>query len=72
MTGLPEITDVQRLVLKPGDRLVIRAGQVLTAQQAADLTQMARARLQLPEDAPVFVLGQGMNLEVVEGFHSSR
>jgi hypothetical protein len=65
--NLPEITEVQRLTIKPGDRLVIRADQVLTAESASRLTQMARARLQLPEDVPVFVLGLGMSLEVVEG-----
>lgn len=70
--NLPEITEVQRLALKPGDRIVIRADQVLTAQQAAELTQMARVRLRLPKDAPVFVLGKGMSLEVVEGLSGGR
>jgi hypothetical protein len=65
--NLPEITEVQRLTLKPGDRIVIRADQVLTNQQAHELTQMARVRLRLPEDAPLFVLGKGMSLEVVDG-----
>ncbi len=67
MTELPEITEVQRLVLKPGDRLVIRADEVLSAATAARLTEMARERLNLDADVPVFVLGQGMSLEVVEG-----
>jgi hypothetical protein len=67
VSDLPEITEVQRLTLKPGDRLVIRADEVLSAETAARLTEMARARLSLPADAPVFVLGRGMSLEVVEG-----
>ena len=67
MSELPEITEVQRLTLKPGDRLVIRSDEVLSAETAARLTEIARARLGLDADVPVFVLGQGMILEVVEG-----
>jgi hypothetical protein len=66
MNELPEITEVQRLTLKPGDRLVIRADEVLSAATAERLTEIARIRLGLGDDFPVFVLGQGMSLEVLE------
>lgn len=62
-----EITDVQRLTLKPGDRLIIRTGQKLDAATAAHVIEMIRARLGVPDDAYVVVLDNGMSAEVVEG-----
>jgi hypothetical protein len=65
--ALPEITEVQRLTWKPGDRIVVRTEDVLTARQASDMQEIIRARLALPDDVRFIVLGRGMSLEVIEG-----
>jgi hypothetical protein len=65
--NLPEITDVQRLTVKPGDRLVIRAAAKLDAATAAHLLERVRVGLGLPDDVHVVVLDSGMSVEVVEG-----
>jgi hypothetical protein len=62
-----EITDVGRLTLKPGDRLVVRTGEKLDAATAARLYEVIRGRLDLPGDVPVVILDSGMSVEVVEG-----
>ena len=61
---LPEVTDVQRLTLKPGDRITVRVAQRLTAQQGGILLMQLRARLGLPDDVPIAILDDGMSLEV--------
>ena len=63
---LPEVTDVQRLTLKPGDRIIVRVAQKLTAQQGGMLLAQLRARLGLPDDVPIAILDDGMSLEVAE------
>ena len=62
---LPEITEVQRLVLKPGDRLIVRSPERLTMATAARVNERVRAILRLPDDVAVLVLPDGMSLEVV-------
>lgn len=64
---LPEITEVQRLTLKPGDRLIVRTDGKLRAAQAADMLERFRARLGVPDDVQVVILDNGMSAEVVEG-----
>ena len=64
---LPEITEVQRLTVKPGDRLIIRTDAKLRADTAAHLLEVVRARLGLPDDVRVVILDSGMSAEVVEG-----
>jgi len=66
MADLPEITDVQRLALKPGDRLIIRTDEKLRADTAAYLLEAVRYRLALPDDVHAVVLDSGMSIEVVE------
>jgi hypothetical protein len=65
VTDLPEITDVRRLAIRPGDRLVITSPEWLSRQDIAETSARVRAALQLPDDVPVVVLGSGMTLEVV-------
>jgi hypothetical protein len=65
--NLPEITEVQRLTLKPGDRLLIRTDEKIRADTAAYLLERVRHRLDLPDDVHVVVLDSGMSMEVVEG-----
>jgi hypothetical protein len=64
---LPEITEVQRLTVKPGDRLIIRTDEKLRADTAAYLLDRVRHGLDLPDDVHVVVLDSGMSVEVVEG-----
>lgn len=59
-----EITDVQRLALKPGDRIIVRVPQRLDDSQAAYVAERVRAILRLPDDVPLVVLPGGMTLEV--------
>lgn len=60
---LPEIAEVKRLVLRPGDRLVLRLDRDLDDQEAGML--MGRLRATLGEDVPVLVLGPGADIEVL-------
>jgi hypothetical protein len=62
-----EITDIQRLTLKPGDRLIVRAPGKLSAQTAARVHEIVRVHLDLPDDVRLVVLDQGMSVEVAEG-----
>jgi hypothetical protein len=64
VTALPEITNVQRLILKPGDRVVVRVPGRLTGQSAAML--MERLRAWLPEGVQAMILDDGASLEVLE------
>ena len=51
---LPEITDVQRLRLEPGDRLIVRIGERKISPQTADLVkQRVRAMLHLDDSVPL-------------------
>jgi len=72
VNGLPEITEIGRLTLKPGDRLIARTDDVLTAQSAADLTEMLRVRLALPDGFPFIVLGRGMTKAESKALVSGR
>jgi hypothetical protein len=60
-----EITEVERLALQPGDRLIVHVDQHLTDQLADWIEQIVRSRLQLPADVPVLVTGLGMSVAVV-------
>ncbi len=65
--NLPEITEVQRLALKPGDSLIVRVPVQLDMATADYVTHKVRAVLRLPDDFPVLVLPDGMSLEVADG-----
>jgi hypothetical protein len=62
--AFPEITEAQRLTLKPGDVLVLHVKGRLSDEQVA----MIRSRLLhfLPDGVQAMVLDQGTSLEVVE------
>jgi len=62
-----EITEVQRLTVKPGDRLIVRVPGRLRADEAVRLREMLRFRLGIPDDVPFAILDSGMSVEVVEG-----
>jgi hypothetical protein len=62
-----EITDVRRLTIKPGDRLIVRTPAKLDAETAARLIEVIRVRLDIPNDVRVVILDGGMSVEVAEG-----
>jgi hypothetical protein len=63
VSGLPEITEVQRLTIRPGDHLVVRAPGTLTPEM---VFQIRRRIGNLWPDVPVLVLDRGMTLEVAD------
>lgn len=65
--SLPEISDVQRLRLEPGDSLVIRCPERLDMATAAEVKERVRAILRLADDVPVLVLPEGLGVEVLSG-----
>jgi hypothetical protein len=64
VSELPEITEVQRITLKPGDRLAVRSASRLTPDTARRIKEVVEATW---PGVPVLVLDDGMSLEVVEG-----
>ena len=64
--SLPEITDVQRLRLEPGDALVVHLNaHELTESDALMVRTRARAGLGLAEDVPILILAAGQRLSLV-------
>ncbi len=66
MNDLPEITEVQRLTLRPGDSLVLRVPQNLSPDVADRLKERLRETLGLDLSTKIVVLDSGMSLEVAE------
>jgi hypothetical protein len=62
-----EITEVQRLTVKPGDTLVVRTGETLSPEAAASLRKHLHAWLGIDASVRLLVLDCGVNLEVIEG-----
>lgn len=60
-----EITEIERLALQPGDRLIVHVEQLISAQDADRIEQIVRGRLALPDDVPVLVTGPGVAVTVV-------
>lgn len=60
-----EITEIQRLKIQPGDRIIVRVGvTTLSVQEAHDVAARIRQRLGLGDDTPVMVLGRDDTIEV--------
>jgi len=55
---------VQRLTLKPGDRLAIQVDRPLTSQMAQRIRAIVEQEY---PGVPVLILDEGMSLKVVEG-----
>jgi len=53
--------------LKPGDRLIVRAKERLSAAAAQQIRERLRALLPLPADVQVLILDNGMSLEAELG-----
>ncbi len=60
---LPEITEVQRLQLRPGDRLIVRTDTRLDMATADRIKRYVKDVF--GEDVPVLVLDKGAGLEVM-------
>jgi hypothetical protein len=61
---LPEITDVNRLVLRPGDSLIVHLDRRPSEAEAHEIQDRVRAVLGMPE-LPVIILGPGEDIEVI-------
>lgn len=62
--GVPEAAEVRRLVLRPGDELVVKLDHWPHPDgEAEDIISSLRAVL--GDDVPVLVLGPGIDLEVI-------
>jgi hypothetical protein len=59
---LPEIAEVKRLTVRPGDKLVVRLVRRPDEHEAHEI----RERVQAILGAPVLVLGPDADLEVIE------
>lgn len=62
---IPEITEVQRMRLEPGDKLIVRIEARVDMATADVIKKHIRGVLGLAEDFPVLVLDRGANVEVV-------
>lgn len=71
MSELPEITEVQRLTLKPGDRIIVHVQGHVNAQMAHLVKERVRTELRLSADVGVLVLDEGMNLITIDGILSA-
>lgn len=61
--GLPEIAEVKRLTIRPGDTLIVRLGRY------PDMAEVEEIRVRLTEvlgTVPVIVLGPDEDIEVLE------
>lgn len=60
--GVPEVAEVRRLVLRPGDKLVLKVDHLLRQEEADRLIRRLRANL---GDVPVLLMEPGYDLEVI-------
>ena len=66
LAGLPPVTEMERLALRPGDRLIVRLGAAeIDVEIAARVQHRVRAVLHLPADFPVLVTGSDADVEAV-------
>jgi hypothetical protein len=64
---LPDITEIQRLTLRPGDRIVVHADADLSLQAADMIKEKVRRGLSLGPDVNILVVGRGMSIITVDG-----
>ena len=63
--SLPEVTEIQRWKLEPGDRLIVATDRVVSLSDVERIKERVRAALALPADFPVLVHGTDATVEVV-------
>lgn len=61
--GVDGIAEVRRLVMRPGDRLVVKLDHCPDDEEAGRLVRDLRAAL--GDDVPVLILDPGADLEVI-------
>jgi hypothetical protein len=64
--SLPEVTEIQRWALRPGDRLIVRVEQEINPQQVDEIRRRVRVVLGLPDEVPILVAGKGISVSVAE------
>lgn len=64
-----DIREIRRLVLKPGDALVVRmASDAITHAMADEIRNRIYETLRIkPQDVDILILGASTHLEVIEG-----
>jgi hypothetical protein len=62
---IPEITEVKRLTIKPGDRIIVRCEMRLTEYDADYISHFVREHLGIGTEIPVLILDAGISLEVL-------
>jgi hypothetical protein len=62
--SLPDVTEIRRWALQPGDRLIVSTSREISQQDTARIKQLVIAALALPAGFPVLVTGPGVNVEV--------
>ena len=64
-TAIPEITEVQRLTIRPRDKLIVRCDcPIITHAVAATIEERVRVILKLSPDIPILVISSEMQLTV--------
>lgn len=64
MSGLPEVAEIWRWKLEPGDRLIVITAREPTMAEVDYIKDRVRASLALDDDFPVLVHGPSVRLEV--------
>jgi hypothetical protein len=58
-----DVTRVELLELKPGDRLIIHTPRILSDQETYELAERFRVYANIPKDIPIIPLPPGFALE---------
>lgn len=64
MTELPDITEVQRVAYKPGDRFILRVSEPVGRDEATEITAQFRRLMDLPAGVPVIVVPAWIEVSV--------
>lgn len=62
---IPEITEISRLAIQPGDRIIVRVDSRLTEAQAFDIKERIVRRLELPDSVRLIVVPRNMEFQIV-------
>lgn len=63
--SMPEVTEIQRWQLNPGDRLIVTTDRYLRDSDVAVVKARVRAALALPDDVPILVHGPDAEVKVI-------
>lgn len=62
---LPGITEVQRFTYRPGDRFIVRVPEAWDQAEADAIAGHFRSVMKLPDDVPVCVVDDVVDIEIV-------